>query len=218
MRRPNSGNAAFTLAETTVASAVVAIIAIAILMGGDLLQRAFVGSDGSVKAAADQSRILDYIARDVHQALTASVTNNGETLTLSIPAYLDPGTGQPVTPTISSTQVNYGNPLSVTYFPANAQASPSTPYAYQTAGAYLIRQVCLNSPCNPGDSNTGTTQTVISLDSTNLNIAFTDLSSSTQVNIQTKITFAPRFNFTNQTSDRDGTAIYASAISKNPKR
>jgi hypothetical protein len=232
MKIASSENGGFTLAETAVASAVVAIIMISVVMGSNILQRTFAGSDGSLKAGADQSRALDYVARDVHQALTASVTNcvsgncvtnGGETLTLTIPAYLDPNTGLPVIPTVTSSQVNYGSaasPVTVTYFPANA----STPYTYQTGGTYLIRQVCLNdTTCAPGASGAGVTQTVISLDCTNLQINFTDLSSSTQVSIQTNITYAPRFNFdsaasTRVTNARAGTALYATAISKNPKR
>lgn len=223
MKIENSENRGFTLAETAVASAVVAIIMISVVMGSNILQRTFAGSDGSLKAGADQSRALDYIARDVHQALTASVTNSGETLTLTIPAYLDPNTGLPVIPTITSGQVNYGSaaaPVTVTYFPSNGPAT----YSYQTGGKYLIRQVCLNNTtCSPGSSGAGVTQTVISLDCTNLQINFTDLSSSTQVQIQTKITYAPRFNFdsassTRVTNARAGTALYATAVSKNPKR
>lgn len=226
MKMANSGNRGFTLAETAVASAVVAIIMISVVMGGNILQRTFAGSDGSLKAGADQSRGLDYIARDVHQALTASVTNSGETLTVTIPAYLDPITGLPVIPTItsSSSQVDYGSaasPVAVTYFPANA---PGSPYTYHTAGTYLIRQVCLNNTvCAPGASGVGVTQTVISLDCKNLQINFTDLSTTTQVSIRTKITYAPRFNFdaatsTRVTNARAGTALYATAVSKNPKR
>lgn len=225
MKIPHSENKGFTLAETAVASAVVAIIMISVVMGSNILQRTFAGSDGSLKAGADQSRALDYIARDVHQALTASVTNSGETLTVTIPAYLDPNTGLPVIPTIASGsgQVNYGSsaaPVTVTYFPSNGPAT----YTYQTGGKYLIRQVCLNNTtCSPGASGAGVTQTVVSLDCTNLQINFTDLSSSTQVSIQTKITYAPRFNFdlassTRVTNARAGTALYATAVSKNPKR
>jgi len=223
MKIGNYERGGFTLAETAVASAVVAIIMISVVMGSSILQRTFSGSDGSLKAGADQSRALDYIARDVHQALTASVTNSGETLTLTIPAYLDPNTGLPVIPTITNSQVNYGSaasPVTVTYFPSNG---PST-YGYQTGGIYLIRQVCLSDTvCAPGASGAGVTQTVISLDCTNLQINFTDLSSSTQVQIQTKITYAPRFNFDTASSTRvinarAGTALYATAISKNPKR
>lgn len=226
MKMANSGNRGFTLAETAVASAVVAIIMISVVMGSNILQRTFAGSDGSLKAGADQSRVLDYIARDVHQALTASVTNSGETLTVTIPAYLDPTTGLPVIPGITSSQVNYGSAAStVTYFPSNGPAT----YTYQTGGRYLIRQVCLNGvACAPGASGTGITQTVISLDCRNLQINFTAPSANpdpypNQVNVQTKITYAPRFNFdaatsTRVTNARAGTALYATAISKNPKR
>ena len=200
----------YTLVETMVASAVVGIILVSIVIGGVSLQRTFAGSDGALKATADQSRILDYIARDLRQALTVIVSNSGQTLTLTMPAYLDQNTGNPVIPTVSagasssSGVVDYGDPaspLTVTYFPANPLTSPATTYTYQSNGQYLIRQV-------------GATQTVISLDCPSLQINVADNTTS----VSTSISFAPRFNFSNQANARAGSLVYGTTTFRNTRR
>ncbi len=222
MKLSSSRNGAFTLAETSVAAAVVAIILVSIITGGVSLQKTFAGSDGSMKANADQTRILDYVARDARQALTVCVAsgstpttcvttpNTGDYLTLTVPPYLDANTGVPVIPTVaagvstSKGTVDYGDagsPSTVKYFPANAPISPSTTYTYQANGQYLIRQV-------------GATQTVISLDCKSLQINFTDKGTS----VGTWVSFAPRFNFSNQTSARDGTKVFVTTTLRNPRR
>ena len=181
------------------------------------MQKVFAGSDASLKATADQSRIIDYIARDLRQALYYQVCNSGQMLTIMVPDYIDPNTNQPRTPTVhpgtlnqatgllnGSVDYNYSsNPCGtkVSYFPANSPTSGSTTYTYSANGQYLIRQV-------------GNTQTVISLDCTTLQIGFTDQTTSVQVSIS----FAPRFNFDSQTNDRTGTAVYATAAFRNNGR
>jgi prepilin-type N-terminal cleavage/methylation domain-containing protein len=208
LRSPN--NRGFTLVETMVAAAVVAIILVSIITGGVSLQKIFAGSDASMKANADQTRILDYIARDLRQALTVAVSNGGQTLTLTVPPYLDPNTDVPVIPSVKpgggsgNGTVDYGDsssPTTVTYFPANAPTPPSTTYTYHANGEYLIRQV-------------GAKQTVISLDCKSLQINFTDNTTS----VGTWVSFAPRFNFSNQTSARDGTKVYAITTLRNTRR
>ena len=206
----------FTLAETAVASAVSALIMVAIVIGGVVLQRTFAGSDASLKAGADQTRIMDYIARDLRQALYYQVCNSGQTLTMTVPDYIDSSTGQSRIPTVHPgildyttglmtgyVDYNYANTCGtkVSYFPANAPTAPSTTYSYAANGQYLIRQV-------------GSTQTVISLDCTSLQIGFTDQTSSVLVSLS----FAPRFNFSNQSTDRTGSTAYTTAVFRSNPR
>jgi hypothetical protein len=201
--------------ETTVASTVVAIVLAAITVGGILMQRTFAGSDLSLKANADQLRVLDYFVTDMRQALTATVSNGGQQLTLTIPPYLNSDTGQPVIPTVIGTAtgatVDYGSaasPTTVTYFPANVPTPPSTTYTYQANGAYIIRQV-------------GNTQTVISRDCTSLQMRFTDGKNLLPPNpaiVQASINYAPRYNFSNQSGARTGTTVYATSTFRNPRR
>ena len=210
MKLSSPRNGGFTLAETAVAAAIVAIILVSIVTGGVSLQKVFAGSDGSMKANADQTRILDYIVRDLRQALTVVVSNSNQTLTVTVPPYLDPNTGAPVIPSVkagasgSKGTVDYGDPISpstVTYFPANAPISPATTYTYQANGQYLIRQV-------------GASQTVISLDCKSLQINVADNTTS----VEAWVSFAPRFNFSNAASDRDGTKVYATTTFRNTRR
>jgi Tfp pilus assembly protein PilW len=205
----------FTLAETVVASAVAAIILIAIVIGGVTLQRTFAGSDGGMKAQADQSRIMDYIARDLRQALYYSVCNSGQMVTLMVPDYLDsnnnarlpvvhPGTLNQSTGLMQGwIDYNYANTCGtkVSYFPANAPTAPSTTYTYTANGQYLIRQV-------------GNAQTVISLDCTNLQISFTDQATSVLVSLS----YAPRFNFSGQANDRTGSTAYTTTVFRTTPR
>jgi type II secretory pathway component PulJ len=209
-------DSAFTLVETAVASAVAAIILVAIVIGGVSLQRTFAGSDASMKAQADQSRIMDYIARDLREALYYKVCNSGQMLTLMVPDYIDSSTGNARLPVVhagaldqttglltGTVDYNYANPCGtkVSYFPANKPTAPSTTYTYTSNGQYLIRQV-------------GSTQTVISLDCTNLQIGFTDQTTSVLVSLS----FAPRFNFSNQTNDRAGTTAYTTTVFRSNPR
>lgn len=215
MKNSRHSSRGFTLAETAVASAVAAIILISIVIGGVTLQRTFAGSDSSLKATADQSRIMDYIARDLRQAMYYQVCNSGQVLTLMAPDYID-NTGNPRLPVVhpgtlnQSTGLmqgwidyNYANTcgIKVSYFPANAPTAPSTTYTYTANGQYLIRQV-------------GNTQAVISLDCTSLQISFTDQSTSVLVSMS----FAPRFNFSNQATDRTGTTAYTTSVFRSNPR
>jgi hypothetical protein len=125
--------------------------------------------------------------------------------------------GNPVIPRVTAGsptgKADYAtSPTTVKYFPANAPTSPSTTYTYQANGAYLIRQV------GP-DGGVGTTQTVISLDCTSLQINFTLLpSAAAPTSVQASISFAPRFNFSNAANDRTGTTIYATTTFRNTLR
>lgn len=214
--QPSKRHCAFTLAEVSVACSIAAIILLAITVGSTSLQRTFAGSDGGLKATADQMRILDYIARDVRQALTVTVSNSGQTLTLTTPDFID-SSGNPRLPTIKPGSSNYGlpqgvvdygssaSPVTVTYFPAAAPTPPSTTYVFQANGPYWIRQVA---------NTTGTTQTVISRDCTSLQISFTDQTSA----VTTSISYAPRYNFQNQANSRLGTMLYVTTTLRNIRR
>lgn len=207
----------FTLAEITIACSIAAIILFAMTVGSTSLQKTFGGSDGALKATADQMRILDYVARDVRQALTITVTNSGQTLNLTTPDYIDPSTGLPRLPTIKPGGSTYGlpqgvvdygssaSPISVSYFPAAAPTPPSTTYVFQANGPYWIRQV----------TNTqGTTQTVISRDCTSLQISFTDQTSA----VTSSISYAPRYNFMQQANSRTGSMLYVNTTLRNTRR
>lgn len=211
---PNaSAQSGFTLVETLIASFIAAIILGGIIAGGVSLQKAYSASDGSLKASADQMRVMDYVQRDLRQALTVTVSNGGQMLTLTVPDYLDSSTGQPripaITPSTSSNgtpngTVDYGTPstpVTVAYFPANAPTAPSTTYTLSAYGPYIIRQV-------------GNTQTVISRDSTSLQLNFTDQVSSVKISIS----YAPRYSLSSQSNTRASTTVSCTTTLRNVRR
>lgn len=207
----NSGG--FSLVETLVASGVAAIVLTSIVIGGVSLQKMYIGSETSLKASADQARILDYVSQDLRQALTVTVANSGQTLALTVPDYVDPATNQPRMPSVRPDVakfgmpkgvVNYGNataPIAVSYFPASALVSPATQYVFQADGPLMIRQE-------------GTRQMVISRDCTSLQVRFSDAIGT----VGASVSFAPRFNFQNKTSDREGNTLYTTATLRNVRR
>jgi type II secretory pathway component PulJ len=216
MMRFKPTNCAFTLVETAIASVVAGIILLAIVIGGVTLQRTFAGSDAAMKAQADQSRVMDYIARDLRQSLFYQVCNSGQMLTLMVPDYIDSTTGQARLPVVHPgtlnqatglmsgyADYNYANTCGtkVSYFPANRPTAPSTTYTYSANGQYLIRQV-------------GNTQTVISLDCRDLQIGFTDQATS----VLASLSYAPRFNFSNQATDRTGSTAYTTTVFRSNPR
>jgi prepilin-type N-terminal cleavage/methylation domain-containing protein len=199
-------NRAFTLVEVLVATAVASLILAAIATGAIACQKVFAAADGGLKASADQLRIMDYIDRDVRQALTVVVSNSGQTLTLTVPSYLDSTTGLPVIPTIVPSKdtngtpngtVDYGTAATITYFPSNGPA----PYSYDANGRYLIRQV-------------GVVQTAISRDCTNLQISFTDQTTS----VLTSITYQPHYTFNSLADPRSTTTECATPLLRNKRR
>ena len=203
------GDQAFTLAEMMVAATIASMALLALVTGIIACQKVFWATDSGLKASADQLRILDYIEGDVRQALTVVVANSGQTLTLTVPNYLDPSTGQPRLPTITPKMksngapngtVDYGDPsapVTITYFLANGPA----PYSFQSNGQYLIRQK-------------GTVQTVISRDCTNLQITFTDQTTS----VLTSISFTPRFTFQPSANPSASTIVCCTPVLRNNRR
>src|SRR6476659_9476086 len=147
-RRSFVEDRAFTLVEMLVAAAIASMALLALVTGSIACQKVFSATDYALKSSVDQLRILDYIERDARQALTVNVTNSGQTLTLTVPNYIDSSTGQPRLPTIKPGKksngmpngtVDYGDPaapVTVSYFLANGPA----PYSFQANGRYLIRQ------------------------------------------------------------------------------
>ena len=212
-RNPSGKEQAFTLAEMMVGAAIGSLLLLAMITGAIACQRVSAATDDGLRANADQLRVLDYIVRDVRQALTATITNSGQVLTLTVPDYIDSSTGLPRIPTIipkmSSSgmpngTVDYGSaaaPITVSYFTANAPIAPATTYTFETNGSYVIRQQ-------------GNVQSIISRDCTSLQLGFIDQTTS----IRASISFQPRFNFLNRANSRNSTATYATPSLRNNRR
>ena len=135
--------AAFTLAETLVASAAASLVLGALITTSVALQKSFSAAVAYATAEGDQLRFSDYVALDCRRASTAKVDNgvtiNGistnNVLTLTIPDYYDsydtngnpypcPETSpapspasHPKDPTLVNTAVTYGGtPRTIRYY------------------------------------------------------------------------------------------------------
>lgn len=110
MRRHHQQPQAFTLAEMTIALGVATLIMAAIVLGGVAFLTVFNASAEYYKANADETRCLDYMAMDLRCALSGTISNSGQTLTLNLPDYLNYAGTVPVprTPSLlSGTSVTY---------------------------------------------------------------------------------------------------------------
>jgi type II secretory pathway component PulJ len=98
-----SSSTAFTLAETSIAAGVFAILSAASITGVISLQRNFSNTHDYAVNHSAQLRISDYIARDLREALSFSQTGSGSSLvmTLTVPNYYD-AFGMPRTPTVNA--------------------------------------------------------------------------------------------------------------------
>jgi len=202
----------FTLIELLISLGISVIIMGAIVVAMAAFQQDFSAEDDYYQSTADQMRILDYIARDVRDALSGVVSNNGQTLTVQLPDYIDPATNAPRTPTVKP-----GKPKSagnVSYF---ANAGDSVTVTYGVNGGIVTRtQVALRS----GVSTTTSAVIANNVDSLQLtdasqggatSFSFGPLSLSGSngwlQSVRIALTFMPRFNRYNLSNSRAGTAL-----------
>lgn len=99
------------MVEMMISLGVASFVFLGVILATVSLQTIFVATDEAYKAMNEQSRVLDYIAQDMRQASGGAVSNSGQTLTLTLPDYIDYSQSVPVpkTPTIASNStVSYG--------------------------------------------------------------------------------------------------------------
>jgi len=199
MHRSRKAVAATTLAEVLIAMVVSMFMFIAILTGTIALNQIFSGAMNYCSGTTDQQRAMDYIARDLRRALTVTVSQNNQTLTVTVPdcysSYDSQGNPNSalVAPTITSGAVNYGNPakpLTICYYVSNGQ---------------LLRQQTIGA--------TGASSTLVIANSVQ------DLTSTFQ-NLTSIVTFNVSFLPTMTTHDRNqaATTLTASTSIRNALR
>lgn len=124
-----------TLVETMLAAVICGAMLATLVFGAVSLQRTLSRTSDGFRATADQMLVADYLASDLRAALgtTVSGTGNNQTLTLTMPDYLNPANRTPRTPTIApgvpklgkvAGTVNYGNPsspITITYRVTNGR-------------------------------------------------------------------------------------------------
>jgi prepilin-type N-terminal cleavage/methylation domain-containing protein len=208
--------AGFTLTEMMVSVSVGGFIVGAMILGTSAFQGLFFAEDDYYQSTADQMRVLDYIARDVRNAISGTVSNNGATLTVLLPDYIDPATNLPRTPTLTAGPLK--SAANVSY---QANASDSVNVTYAVSGNSVTRtQVAVRSGV------TTTTQVVIASNVDSLQL--TDASSGGSTNftfapansgisgavqsVKTTLTFMPRFTRSNLLSSRSGTTLSQTVV------
>ena len=102
---PQSGSKprAFTLVEMLVAAAVISVAFAALAVASIALQRSLYSARDYSNALNTQSRIADYIRRDLRNGLDAGVELSGKRLWVDLPDDYD-AQGNPISPTIGANQ------------------------------------------------------------------------------------------------------------------
>ena len=182
---------AFALSDLMVSVAITSMIAAGMFTAVVALQRSTIASHHHVRSQIQQTRLLDYIARDLRRALTVNVatTAGGETLNLTIPDFYD-SAGAPRDPIISKGTIVYGNPAGI-------------PISYFKKNGDVIRRV------------NGKEEKLAS-DVEKFVFDFTDTGKQT---ISVSINFVPRYQFsaTKAEAVRDGTTTYSTTLLRNKR-
>ena len=169
----------------------------------------FFAGDDYYQSTADQMRVLDYIARDVRNASSGTVSNNGQTLTVSLPDYINPTGNVPRTPTVTPGAVKSAS--NVSYF---ANSGDSLTATYTVSGNTITRtQTAVRSGV------TTTTATILANNVDSLQLTDASTSGSTNFSfgpasvsgavqfVKTTLTFMPRLTRANLATSRTGTTL-----------
>ena len=200
--------------ELMVSLAVGSMILAAVASGTIAMQKLFVATDQYYMATSDQMRVLDFIALDMRRAVRGSVSNSAQTLTLTLPDYVDYTRNPPVprSPSVSATgKVIYG-----------ASASqPTVIYAISgTAPNQVIQRTLTGS-----DRSVATT--TLTSAAANYQMSFFDPADPRSTtgfslggigqasSLTAQITFAPRFNRLNLTSSRQSATASMTMLMRN---
>ncbi len=207
-------NHGYTLVEMMCSAAVGGLILGVIVLGAAAFQRVFFAADDYYVASEDQMRVMDYIARDLRQSGTGSVTS-GTMLTVFVPDYVDYSgsaatTGSARTPTVTVTTPKFGMPTcSISYSGTSMQVN-----YFRTSGSNSVtvtRQVI----------STGTANAVVNVDNTDGFIltdanplsgtsTFTFGGTNSVTSVKTTTSFTPRFHYSNSSSA--GTSVYSTIV------
>lgn len=196
------------LAEILVACAVTSVLAAAMLTGITTLQRSFRAAHHHAKSQVEQTRLLNYIARDLRRAETVNVGTfaGSERLTLTIPDYYD-NENKPRDPKIKNDAIEYGDPTL-------AMPDPVIVRFYKS-GSTLLRSVkrIRRTGGVPAESEV---TTALATDVQDFTSDFTD---NGKQSVGVSISFIPKFqiNPDNISALRAGSAIYATTLLRNKR-
>lgn len=178
---PQNRKGGFTLVELMVAMAVYSMLFAALAGGAIALQRSFSATEKYSKSVSDQSRILDYVARDVRRASAVAITQSSKRLDLTVPdQYANAAPSRTFrTPSVSMTAVTYGT-------------TPGT-ISYYITGSNCIREE-------------GGVAKVIATDVADFQLTFDNSDPSGKV-VATTLTFAPKYQMQETASARSSATL-----------
>lgn len=183
----------FTMPELLVAGTVSLALAAGMYTAVSALQRTSAASLHHTRSQIQQTRLLDYMARDLRAALTVNVDTfqGAERLNLTLPDYYD-STGTPRDPVIDGGTVSYGS------------GGASVPVQYYKQGDQVYR-------------NANGHLTLLASDLAGFEIHFTDDGKQA---VTVAISFVPRYQFAGNTSAtvREGTTVYATTLLRNKRK
>jgi hypothetical protein len=192
MKRTLSSFYGFTLVEMLMVLASGMIVLAALMVGGVALQRSFAAVEGYSIAEGDQLRVSDYIAMDVRRALTASVDNTNNVLTITIPNYYDANNDDPTWSDAHALAPTFDSDGAIQY------GSGVTTIKYYELASNFIREV-------------DGTKHVIATNVSSFTVTPQDLTSS----VSCSITFTPTFTYLAGPGPVAGTVVYSNTFLRN---
>jgi hypothetical protein len=181
-----------TMVELVVSTAVTSLLAAGMMVGVVTVQRSSKAAQHHAKSQVEQTRLLDYVCRDLRRALTVSVDTfeGAQRIKITITDFYA-ADGKPRDPVIANGSVYYGdksNPVRV---------------AYYKSGSTIYRSV--NDVPSP-----------LAVDVEDFVPSFTD--DGKQV-VGVSVSFVPRFQLNQRdvSSLRLGTATYAKTLLRNKR-
>ncbi len=118
---------AFTLLEVMLSASIGAVVLFGVIITFSTLNRSFQAALYQMDSQGDESRVLAYLSRDLHQASTVQVSAGGTALTLSIPTQSAP-----------TLNLNLGLPL-LALLNNSGTAPAVTTVQYYRQGSTIIR-------------------------------------------------------------------------------
>lgn len=179
-----------SIMELTISTAISSVVAGGLLVGMNTIQRSFKAAQYHAKSQIEQTRLIDYISRDLRMALTVNVDNANERITMTVPDFYD-SDNVPRNPVISKGKIYYGDP-----------AKPVT-IVYFKSGPNIYRSV-------------NGTNTLLASDVDDFKPNYTDDGKQA---IGVNVTFVPKFqlNPRDESSLRSGTATFSNTLLRNKR-
>ena len=185
----------FTLAEMMVVSAIVSFMFLAIISASIALQKSFNAVDNYFATQMQQIRIIEYLSRDAKRSYNVQSTTSPQTVTCTIPNYLNGDARRDPTLAWSPSKG-----VTVDY-----AATPIT-VVYSVSNQSILR------------TENGVLTTIASSTDNLIPTVNWDEDLSNTEYLSTNITFLPIFTSGGVTASRSGTTLFSSAYLRNKRR